>query len=57
MLTSYKTTYTDGSTTLTNMAAHITLADAEKYFIGQCFDLGAYPVENMQLAVKVEQIN
>lgn len=56
MLTSYKITYADGSTSLTDMAAGITLADAQKYFIGQRFDRGAYPVENMQEAVKVEQI-
>lgn len=56
MLTAYKITYADGSTTSTNMAAGVTLEDAQKYFIGQRFDLGAYPVENMQEAIKVEQI-
>ena len=55
-LTSYKITYADGSTTSTNMAAHVTLDDAKQYFIGQRFDLGVYPQENMQMAVKVEVI-
>ena len=56
MLTSYKITYADGSTTSTNMAAGVTLEDAKAYFIGERFDLGVYPVENMQTAVKVEVI-
>jgi len=56
MLPAYKITYADGSTSRTSMAAHVTLEDARAYFIGQKFDLGVYPIENMQEAVKVEQI-
>jgi len=39
-LTAYKITYSDGSTSSTNMAAGVTLEDAEKYFIGQWFNFG-----------------
>ena len=56
MLTAYKITYADGSTSSTNMAAHVTLDNAKKYFIGERFDLGVYPQENMQEVVKVEHI-
>jgi hypothetical protein len=56
-LTAYRITYSDGSTSSTNMAADVTLEDAEKYFIGQWFNLGMYGIkENMQTAVKVEVI-
>jgi len=55
-LTAYKITYSNGSTSKTNMAAGVTLEDAQKYFIGNQFDLGAFDVENMQTAVSVEKI-
>lgn len=56
MLTAYKITYADGSTTSASMAAGVTLEDAKAYFIGKQFGLGVYPAENMQEAVNVEQI-
>ena len=56
MLPAYKITFTDNSTISTNMAAHVTLDDAKAYYLGQWFDVGAYPVENMQMAIGVEAI-
>ena len=55
-LTAYEIEYEDGSITRTNMAAHVTLADAQSYFIGQRVNLGAYPVERMVRAVAVRKI-
>ena len=55
-LTAYRITYADGSKSETNMAAGVTLYDAKKYFIGKRFNLGSFPVENMQEAVEVESI-
>ena len=55
-LTAYRITYADGSTSVTSMAAGITLEDAQNYFIGHYFDVGAYPIENMQTAISVEAI-
>ena len=56
MLTTFKVTYSDGSTNITSMAAHVTLTDAREYFVGKQFNVGYYPVQNMQTAVKVEQL-
>ena len=56
MLTAYRITYDDGSTTETNMAKGVTLDDARDYFIGKRFDIGSYPAEKMVIAVKVEKI-
>lgn len=55
-LTAYRITYADGTISETNMAADVTLAEAEKYYLGNKFDLGCYPKENLQTAIKVEQI-
>jgi hypothetical protein len=55
-LTTYKIAYRDGSTSVTNMAAGITLPDAQNYFLGRYFDLGVYPEERMVQAVQVEAI-
>lgn len=58
----YRITYADGQTTSTSMAKGVTLADAQKYFIGNFFDLGSgwdkdgEPIENLQRAVRVEQL-
>ena len=54
MLTAYRITYSNGDVTETSMAANVTLAMAEAYFIGNQFELD----ENQPLvtAVKVEQI-
>jgi len=38
------------------MAAHVTLEMAQDYFIGNQFNLGPYPIENMQTAIKVEEV-
>lgn len=55
-LTAYKITYSDGTEISINMAADVTLPDAVKYFVGQRFDVGSYPVENIQTATMVEEI-
>lgn len=55
-LTAYKVTYRDGSTTSTNMAAGVTLEDAQKYFVGKWFARGTYPDDTMKQAVSVESI-
>lgn len=57
MLTAYKITYADGTEISTNMAAGITLEDAEKYFLGKHFDIGGSgELDNIQIAVKVEEL-
>jgi hypothetical protein len=62
-LPAFKITYANGQTTSTSMARGVTLADAQKYFIGNFFDLGSgwgkdgEPLENLQRAVRVEEIN
>lgn len=56
-LTAYKITYSNGKTTSTSMAAGITLGDAKQYFIGQWFDLGIDDKEDMQQAIKVEELS
>ncbi len=55
-LTTYKITYGNGMTTVTSMAAGITLDEARAYYIGQWFDLGINDREDMQQAVDVEEI-
>jgi len=55
-LTAYKITYSDGTVIKTSTAADVTLGDAEKYFIGARADVGSYPIENVQVAVKVEAL-
>ena len=52
----FEITYSNGQKTRTEMAKGITLEQAQDYYIGKRFDLGAYPVEDMQTAIKVEQI-
>lgn len=39
------------------MAAGITLADAEKYFLGMRVDVESYPSEVKSVVVKVEKID
>lgn len=55
-LTAYKITTEKGVSWSTSMAAGVTLGDAEKYFIGHRFNVGAYDREDMQTAVKVEKL-
>lgn len=52
-LTSWKITYLDGSFYLTNLAAEVTLEDAEAYFVNQKFEQAD---GSMKLVVKVEKI-
>lgn len=52
-LTSWKITYVDGTSYKTNMAAGITLEEAEAYFVNQRFE---QPDGSMKLVKKVEQI-
>jgi hypothetical protein len=57
-LTAYKITYDDGTTSTTDMAADITLADAKKYFIGKPFTVETKNgKETKRKAIKVEKIN
>ncbi len=56
MLPAYKITYENGSEVRTSMAEGITREDAEKYFLGKRFDMGSGETENMQTAIKVEEI-
>ena len=56
-LTAYRVTYRDGSTTSTNMAAGVTLADARNYYIGQWFNFGDVDGPDvMKQAVGVEAV-
>jgi hypothetical protein len=56
-LTAYRVTYSDGSATNNSMASHVTLADAQAYYVGKWFNLGfGGNGENMQQAVSVEAI-
>jgi len=56
-LTAFEITYSDGSVSRTNMAAGVTLEEAQEYFIGKRFDVGMYGIkENMQEAVKVTRL-
>jgi hypothetical protein len=54
-LTAYRITYSDGNVTDTNMAAGVTLADAQEYYVGKWFDVGAWD-EKLAQAVKVEKL-
>lgn len=52
-LTAYRVTYSNGQVIATSMAAGVTLKMAEKYFLGQRFEL----TEGVTaIAVKVEKI-
>jgi hypothetical protein len=55
-LPAFEITYSDGSKSRTSMAAGITLDEARKYFVGEWFNIGSFPDENMQRAVDVVQI-
>jgi len=55
-LTAYEITYENGEKIQTSMAATVTLEDAQRYYLGKRFDLGAFPVENMQTAINVKRI-
>jgi hypothetical protein len=56
-LTAYEITYDNGEKTRTSMAAGVTLDDAKKYFIGKRFNFGAFPVEDMHVAVDVIRLD
>jgi hypothetical protein len=56
-LTSYRVTYSDGSKQSKSMAAGVTLADAQKYFVGQWVNFGDVDGPDvMRQAVSVEAI-
>ena len=55
-MNSWRVTLADGEYYDTSMAQHVTQEQAEKYFVGQYLNMGAYPVEDMKLCVKVEQL-
>ena len=54
MLSAYRITYENGKQYVTSMSA--TLAEATAYFLGTYSDIGVYPVENMQKAIKIEEV-
>jgi hypothetical protein len=54
ILPAYRITYENGTQYVTSMSA--TLAEATTYFLGSYFNVGTYPVEDMQKVVKVEEV-
>ena len=57
MLTAYRITFEDGNVIETNMAEHITLEDAKKYYLNNLFTFGYEGNEKQVKGVKVEKIN
>ena len=55
-LPAYKITCENGFTWETNMATHVTLEIAEKYFLGKQFNTAPFPGEVFSEAVKVEKL-
>lgn len=54
-LNSVKVLFADSSYNYeTNVSVNTTKESASKYFIGQDFDLGIYPAENMQTCIGIE---
>lgn len=51
----FKVTFEDGDWLTTGFNG--TLADAEKYYLGQTFNVGLGPDDNLQTAVKVELLS
>ena len=39
---------------ITSLSAQCAKQDAQDYFIGQTFDVGVYPIENMQTCIGIE---
>lgn len=39
---------------ITSLSAQCAKQDAQDYFIGQTFDVGVYPKENMQTCIGIE---
>ena len=39
---------------MTSLSAQCAKQDAQDYFIGQTFDVGVYPIENMQTCIGIE---
>lgn len=52
----WRVTFEDGTSYDTSLAAHVTQKEADAYFLDQYINMGAYPVEDMKLCVKVEQL-
>lgn len=55
-LTAYKITTESGYSWSTDMSATTTLEKAQDYFLGQMFNIGSYPEEIMDMAMKVEKL-
>ena len=51
---SVRLTTTSGHTWTTSVSNETTEATANDYFLNQWFDVGLYPVEKMEMVVKVE---
>jgi hypothetical protein len=49
-------TYSDGSTSTTNVSNKVTIDEVKSYFVGKSFDLAAYPKERLVKAVAVKFI-
>lgn len=49
-----KCTTTSGYTWKTSVSKQTTKEDAERYFLGQYFDVAAYPEERMEKVVRVD---
>ena len=53
-MNSVRLTTTSGHTWTTSVSNETTEATANDYFLNQRFDIGLYPVEKMEMVVKVE---
>jgi len=53
-LTAFRIYYNDGTQSVTNMAAGVTLEQAERHFVGKTFEVTE---TTFRTAIKVEQIN
>lgn len=54
MLDTVKVTFDNGDVIITDFNAQVSREEIAKYFMGKYFDVGTYPKEDMQKAVKVE---
>lgn len=54
MLDSVKVTFANGDWFITGFNAQVSREEIAKYYMGNYFNVGTYPKEDMQQAVKVE---
>jgi hypothetical protein len=54
MLKSAKLTTTTGYTWKTSISATASYESTIEYFLGKYFDVGIYPIENLEKVVKIE---